>query len=182
MRSIASDLRYAFRRLMQARWYSLTVVLMLAFGIGASATIFSLVEGVLLRPLPFEDPGRLVQMGEHVGENPGIGATARGIQTYAAATTAFSSVGGFGDTTFELAGGESPELVQGGRLNASIFPTLGVSPLLGRVFTQHEENSRAPVAVISYGLWTERYHRDPRVLGSVIELSRKPYTIIGVMP
>src|ERR1700761_5924393 len=117
MRSLASEFRYAFRRLMEARWYSLTVVLMLAFGIGASATIFSLVEGVLLRPLPFHDPDRLVQLGEHVGAHPGIGTTARGRQPYSAATTAFSSVGGVGGMTFELAGGESPQLIAGSRLS-----------------------------------------------------------------
>src|ERR1700749_3321797 len=111
MRSLITQLRYAFRRLVQAPWFSLTVVLMLAFGIGASATIFSLIEGILLRPLPFRDPGSLVQLGEHVGENPGIATTARGIRAYSAATTAFSSLGGFAGTSFELAGGSIPEQV-----------------------------------------------------------------------
>lgn len=182
MTLLATELRYGFRRLTAARWFSVTVLLMLAFGIGASATIFSLIEGVLLRPLPFRDPGRLVQLGEHVGENPGIGTTARGIRAYSTATTAFSSLGGFVGTSFELAGGSFPEEVPAARLTASVFPTLDVPPVLGRVFTQHEDDGHAPVAVISYGLWTHRYHRDPHVLGSSIELNRMAYTIIGVMP
>src|SRR6201996_8547727 len=134
MRSLITQLRYAFRRLLQAPWFSLTVVLMLAFGIGASATIFSLVEGVLLRPLPFRDAGRLMQLGEHVGDNPGIDTTARGIRAYSASTTAFSSLGGFTGTSFELAGASFPEQIPAARLSADLFPTLDVPPLLGRVF------------------------------------------------
>jgi putative ABC transport system permease protein len=182
MGSLATQLRYAFRRLTQAPWFSLTVVLMLAFGIGASATIFSLVEGILLRPLPFRESGRLVQLGEHVGENPGIGTTARGVRAYSTATAAFTSVGGFAGTSFELAGPSFPEQVAAARLTADVFPTLDVPPLLGRVFTRQEEDSHAQVAVISYGMWTHRYHRDPQILGSSIELNRSAYTIIGVMP
>ncbi|HWE85899.1 MAG TPA: ABC transporter permease [Terracidiphilus sp.] len=182
MQSLAKDLRYSLRRLAKARWFSITVILMLAFGVGACATMFSLIEGILLRPLPFHDPSRLVQLGEHVGNNPGIGATARDIGAYAAQSSAFSSMGGFTGETFELAGREVPEVVSGARLTGSVFPTLGVQPNLGRVFTRQEDDARAQVAVIGYSLWTDRFHRDPRVAGSSIELNRKAYTIIGVMP
>src|ERR1700761_3269379 len=144
MKSLANELRYAFRRLTHARWFSLTVLLMLAFGVGASATIFSLVQGVLLRPLPFHDPGRLVQLGEHVGENPGISTTVRGIKTYTSATAAFSSLGGFAGASFETAGGSSPEQLSAARLAPSVFSTLQVEPLLGRVFTQQENDGHAP--------------------------------------
>ena len=182
MSSLAMDFRYAIRRLAKAHWFSLTVILMLAFGIGASTTIFSLIEGILLRPLPFRDAGRLIELGEHVGDNAGIGTTARGVRAYSAASNAFSSLGGFAGRSFELAGRSFPEEIVGTRLTASVFPTLEVQPLLGRVFTQQEEDSNAQVAVISYALWTDRYHRDPHVLGSSIELNRLAYTIIGVMP
>ncbi len=162
--------------------FSFAVMLMLTVGIGAATTIFSLIEGILLRPLPFHDPGRLVQLGEHVGENPGIGITARDIRTYSTAASAFSSVGAFGGANFELSVGASPEEIAAARLTASVFPTLGVQPILGRIFSQQEDVARAPVAVLSYSLWTNRYHRDPHVTGSVIELDHKAYTIIGVMP
>jgi predicted permease len=182
MGSFLQDVRYSLRKLRQAGWFTITVVLMLAFGIGATATIFSLIEGILLRPLPFRDPGRLVQLGEHVGNNPGIGVTARDILAYTAAGSAFASMGGVTATDFELAGNSFSEDVPAARLTAGVFPTLGVAPLLGRVFTAQEDEGRAPVAVISYALWTNRYHRDPHIAGTSISLDRKNYTILGVMP
>lgn len=182
MRSLLNEASHSLRRLRNARGFSVTVILMLAFGIGATTTIFSLVEGILLRPLPFRDPGRLVELGEHVGNNPGIGATARDFRAYADESSAFSSMGGYGGGTFELAGGPVPEDVSGARLTAGVFPTLGVQPILGRVFTRQEDDAHVPVVVLSYALWTNRYHRDPQVLGTPLELNRKQYTIIGVMP
>ena len=176
------DLRQAARRLAKSRSFFLTVILMLALGIGATTTIFSLIEGILLRPLPFRDPGRLVQLGEHVGENSGIGITARDIRAYSTEAQAFSSMGAFAGASFALSGGPSPENIPAARLTSGVFPTLGVEPLLGRVFSRQEEDARAQVAVISYALWTNRYHRDARAVGATIELDRKPYTIIGVMP
>jgi putative ABC transport system permease protein len=83
---------------------------------------------------------------------------------------------------FELSGGAQAEEINAGRLSSAMFPTLGVPPVLGRVFTREEDDSRQPVAVISYALWTNRYHRDAHVLGSPIVLDRKPYSVIGVMP
>jgi putative ABC transport system permease protein len=182
MASPTNDLRHALSRLIKARGFSLTVVLMLAFAIGASTAMFSIVEGILLRPLAFSDPGRLVQLGEHVGNNPGIGATARDIGAYAAQSNAFSSMGGFTGVSFELAGGAVPEVVPGARLTAGVWPTLGVQPVVGRIFTEKEEDARAHVAVISYALWTNRYHRDAHIAGAAIELNRSSYTILGVMP
>ena len=176
------DLRFALRQLGKSPGFTLTVLLTLALGIGATTSIFSLVEGILLRPLPFTDPKRLVIMGDHVGNNTGIGVTARELDVYAAATTAFSSIGAFKGASYELSGGPTPEAVNAARLTASVFPTLGVHPILGRVFTRQEEDGHQPLAVISYALWLTRYHRDPQVIGSSIELDRKIYSIIGVMP
>jgi putative ABC transport system permease protein len=182
MQGIANDLRLAFRQLAKAPGFTATVVLTLAFGIGVTTTIFSLVEGILLRPLSFRDPSRLVIVGDHLGNNRGTGITAREISIYAHTTSAFASMGGYIGTGFELAGGTTPEEIRAGRATASLFPTLGVDPILGRLFTQQEEDARAPVALISYALWTSRYHRDPGILGKPIELSRKTYSILGVMP
>ncbi|GGH17133.1 ABC transporter permease [Silvibacterium dinghuense] len=176
------DLRHSSRRLIKARGFFLTVTLMLAVGIGAITAIFSLIEGILLRPLPFHQSERLVQLGEHVGDNSGIGITARDIQAYSTEAKAFASTGALRGTSFVLSGGELPESLPAARLTASMFPTLGVDPLVGRVFSEREENERAQVAVISYTFWRDRYHSDPHVIGSTIELDRKPYTIIGVMP
>ncbi len=186
MYAFVQDLRFAFRQLRKAPGFALTVVLTLALGIGATTAIFSLVEGILLRPLPFSDPDRLVLLGDHLGNGPNAPpntpVTAREIGTYANATSAFSSLGGYATTQFELSGGATPENVDAARFTAGVFPTLGVQPILGRVFTQPEEDAHQPLAVISYALWMNRYHRDPHVLGTTIDLDRKVYSIIGVMP
>jgi len=179
-----TDLRLAFRQLRKSPGFNLTIILTLALGIGATSAIFSLVEGILLRPLPFSDPDRLVLLGDHVGggASPNTPVTAREIDTYSTVTRAFSSMGAYLNMNYELSGGAVPEAVRGARLTAGMFSTLGVSPILGRTFTQQEEDGHQPLAVISYALWVDRYHRDPRVLGSSIVLSRKTYSIIGVMP
>lgn len=182
MHRLAQELRLALRRLGKTPGFSLTVVLMLALGIGATTSIFSIVEGVLLRPLPYSDPDRLVLVGDHLGENPGIGVTAREIATYTKSATAFSSLGGYINARYELSGGDAPAIVQASRFNAAMFPTLGVQPILSRVFTSEEEDAHTPLAVIGYGLWLTRYHSDPHVAGSSIVLNRRAYTIVGVMP
>src|SRR5215470_2583392 len=182
MIGFAQDFRLGFRRLIKAPGFSLVIVLTLAFGIGATCSIFSLVEGILLRPLPFHDPDRLVLLGDHLRDGPNVSVTAREIRTYAEASSAFSSVGGYIPVSYEISGGATPEEVKAARFTTSVFATLGVRPILGRLFTPQEEDAHAPLAVISYSLWLTRYQRDPRVLGSSITLDRKPYSIIGVMP
>ena len=180
---VLHDLRLAFRQLRKAPGFTLTVLLTLSVGIAATTAIFSLVEGILLRPLPFQDPDRLVLLGDHIGASePLHGVTAREIGTYSSATSAFSSMGGSFAATYELSGGAVPEVVRAARLTAGVFPTLGTTPIMGRVFTQQEEDAHQQLAVISYALWMNRYHRDPHVLGSSIVLDRNPYEIIGVMP
>jgi predicted permease len=176
------EIRLAFRRLRKAPGFALAVVLTLAVGTGATIAIFSLVEGILLRPLPFADPERLVLLGDHLGNGPNTPVTAREISEYSNETKVFSSMGGYIGASYELSGGALPEMIDGSRLTAGVFPTLGVEPMLGRVFTAQEENAHAPVAVISYAMWLNRYHRDAKVLGSTIALDRKAYSIIGVMP
>src|SRR5713101_9466971 len=156
MHALTQNLQFTFRRLRRTPAFTLTVVLTLALGIGATTAIFSLVEGVLLRPLPFQDADRLVLLGDHLGGRPGMSVRAREIETYTLATGAFSSLGGYITTSFELSGGAQPEQINAARLNSGMFPTLGVQPILGRVFTPQEDDARQPVAVISYALWTDR--------------------------
>jgi len=185
------DLSYATRQLRKSPGFTLTAVLTLAFGIGATTAIFSIVEGVLLRPLPFANPGRLVVLGDilegvhYGGEAPGV--TAPGVRTYIRDTHAFSGLGGYQPFTYELSGlsggpAQNPAQINAARLTAGIFPVLGVSPLMGRAFTQQEDESSQQVAILSYQTWRGRFHGDPRILGQKILLDRKPYEIIGVMP
>jgi predicted permease len=182
MHAIAHDLRLAFRQLRQAPGFTLVVVLTLALGIGATTAIFSLVEAVLLRPLPFSQPDRLVLLGDHIGGSQNTPVTAREIGTYAKATSAFSSMGGYIMLRYEVSGNTTAEEIRAARFTAGVFSTLGIQPILGRVFTKEEDEGRQPVAVISYTLWVNRFHRDEHVVGSSIVLDRKVYTIIGVMP
>jgi putative ABC transport system permease protein len=182
MHALAQDLRFAFRQLRKTPGFTITIVVTLALGIGGTTAIFSLVQGVLLRPLPFSRPERIVLLGDHLGDNPSTSVTAREIGAYASATEAFSDTGGYIGASYELSGGATPERVNAARFTSSVFSTLGVSPILGRTFTKQEDEGREPVAVISYGLWLSRYHRDPHILGSSIVLDRKAYSIIGVMP
>jgi putative ABC transport system permease protein len=182
MDALAQNVRFAFRQLRKAPGFTLSVVLTLALGIGATTAIFSLVEGILLRPLPFQDADRLVLLGDHLGGRAGMSVRAREIATYTRATQAFAFLGGYVTASYELSGGAQPEQINAARLNSGMFPALGVQPILGRVFTPQEDDAHQPVAVISYALWTGRYHRDPHVLGITIVLDRKPYSVIGVMP
>lgn len=182
MRRVLRDLRFALRQLRKSTGFTLTVVVTLALGIGATTAVFSLIEGILLRPFPFPASDELVILGDHIGTGLNTPVTARDISEYSRATSAFSAMGGFDGLTYELSGRASPEEIAGARLSATVFTTLGVQPQLGRVFTTQEEEAHQPVVVIADALWRSRYQRDPRVLGSAIELDRKAYTIIGVMP
>jgi putative ABC transport system permease protein len=180
------DLRITARHLRKSPGFSATAILMLALGIGATTAIFSIVEAVLLRPLPFPNPERLVSLGDTLqGTNytgNGDNATISDILNYTRDTHSFESLGGYQQTAYELSGAGEPAQINAARLSAGVFPTLAVSPLMGRFFTQHEDDQSVPVTVISYGLWKNRLHGDPNVLGAKILLDRKPYLVIGVMP
>jgi putative ABC transport system permease protein len=186
MRNLLRELRYALRQLRRSPGFTLTAALTLAFGIGATTAIFSIVEGVLLRPLPFFDPSRLVVLADIVegvdydGDTPGV--TSPGVRIYMRDTNAFSGLGSYQPSTYELSGVGDPEQIAGARLTASMFPVLGVSPLMGRAFTQREDDSSAPVTVLSYQMWHSHFHGKLDILGQKILLDRKPYEIIGVMP
>jgi len=124
MHELAHDLRFAYRQLRKTPGFTLIIVLTLGLGIGSTTAIFSLVDGILLRPLPFSHPDRLVLMGDHLGSRLDIGVTAREIATYSNAANAFSSLGGYAPSTYELSGGATPEVVHAARLTAGVFPTL----------------------------------------------------------
>ena len=170
MNNVWLDIRYALRQFRKSPGFALTAVLTLAFGIGATTAIFSIVEGVLLRPLPFPEPGRLITLGDHLegvddfgGGAPGV--TAPGVGTYIRDTHAFSSMGGFTHASYELSGSGDPAEINASRLTASMFPALGISAFMGRVFTQQEDEGSQQVAVLSYQTWQSRFHGDTHILG-----------------
>jgi predicted permease len=183
---LLQDLRHAARHLVKSPGFAATAVLTLGLGIGAATAIFSIVEAVLLRPLPFHDPNRLVLVADNlegVSLTPnGEAVTAPDVRAYMRDTHVFESMGALNNTTYELSGAGEPAQINGSRLTGGAFPTLGVAPLLGRVFTQQEDDQGEQVAVLSYSLWQSRFHGDTGVLGTKVLLDRKPYAVIGVMP
>jgi predicted permease len=180
------DIRYTLRQLRKSPGFTLTAVLMLGLGIGATTAIFSIVEGVLLRPLPFPDSGRLVTLGDILeGSNyasNGSSVTAQDIRNYMRDTHSFTHLGGYQPRGYELSGSDEPQPVRASRMSGEVFSALEVAPLLGRVFTQQEDDQHQPFVVLSYSLWQSRFHGDAKALGSKILLDRNPYIVIGVMP
>lgn len=177
------DLRYALRQLCRTPGFTLTAILTLAIGIGGLTAVFSVVVAVLLRPLPFNDSGRLISLHEKIDGDPhDLRVSAPDVLVFERESKAFSGVGGFIGSGYELTGAGAPFKARAERVTASLFPLLGIDPMLGRTFTQQEDDDSSPVAVISYAMWKERFHTDPHVLGTMIDLDRSPYEIIGVMP
>jgi predicted permease len=187
MTSLFHDLKIAVGHLLKSPGFVGTAVLMLALSIGATTAIFSIVEGVLLRPLPFPQSGQLMVVsdilsGVEMPANGGVGVTPVDIRNYTRDTHSFSNLGGYQRTVFDLSGIGDPEKVSATRMSSGVFPALAVQPLLGRLFTPQEDDRHEPVTVISYATWRTRFHGDPGVLGRKLLLDRKPFVIIGVMP
>jgi predicted permease len=183
MGTLLRDLQFALRQLRKAPSFALTAVLTLAIGIGGVTAVFSVVEAVLLRPLPFREPARLMSLHESADQDSHeLRMSAPDVLFFQREGKAFSSIGGFIGSAYELTGAGAPFKALAERVSSSLFPLLGIEPILGRTFTQREDDDASPVTVISYGLWKERFQSDPHVLGRKIDLDRRPYTIIGVMP
>jgi putative ABC transport system permease protein len=188
MHKLLFDLRFVFRRLRKSPGFTVTAILMLAFGIGATTAIFSIIEGVLLRPLPFPGSDRLMVLADclqEVGVGGGdceAGVTVPDILAYTRDTHSFNGLGGYQYAGYELSANGEPAQVTAARMTAGVFTALGVAPHLGRVFTAEEDEHHQQVVVLSYGAWQSRFHADPSILGTKLLLDRKPYVVIGIMP
>lgn len=183
---IPAELRVVFRQLRKSPGFTATAILMLAFGIGATTAIFSVVDGVLLRPLPFPHADRLVTLGDQVegtdwGHNDPGYETGPEVVTYPRDTHSFENLGGYVYSGFELSAGGEPAQIIAARMTPAIFSALEVAPLMGRVFTEREDKQNELVAVLSYVTWKSRFNADPNIVGTKILLDRKPYVVIGVM-
>ncbi len=184
MDTLLRDLRHGFRLLLKHPAFSLAAVLSLGLGIGANAAIFSVVDAVLLRPLPFANAGRLVMAHEAM---PKMGAakmpfSAPDYTAFSRQVRLFERVAAYQNRTYELSGSGQPVRIIGVRATAGLFPLLGVAPALGRIYSQGEETVRAKVAVLSNGLWRRQFGGNPGAIGHTVYLDRTPYTIVGVMP
>ncbi|HKR12942.1 MAG TPA: ABC transporter permease [Pyrinomonadaceae bacterium] len=183
MNTFFKDIRYGLRSLLRQPSFTIVAVLTIALGIGANTAIFSLVNAVLLRALPFQSPEQLVSVGKAPGEGglPGIA----GFQYLAwqEKSTSLDGIAAYTDNNYNLIGNGEPERISCAQVSASLFPTLGVQPLAGRTF-QPEEDRRGQdlVAVVSEGFWERRYGRDASLIGRTIQLDDKRYTVVGIMP
>jgi putative ABC transport system permease protein len=183
---LGSDLRVALRSLLRSPGFTAVVAITLALGIGANVAIFSVVEAVLLRSLPFPEPERLVVgLATEPKQNRDRSAfSIPAVAEFRQASRSFEGLVGLSPQwSLTLRGGAEPERVFGMFASAGVFETLGVTPLLGRTFLPSEDRAGAPaVAVLSYGLWQRRFAGDPAIVGTSIQLDAGPATVVGVLP
>ncbi len=183
MSTLTQDLRFAFRSLTKRPAFTVVAILSLALGIGANTAIFSVIDAVLLRPLPYTQPDRLVDLYES-SQNVDYGSVSpANFRDWQVQNTAFSSLAGYISGDVNLQGVSNPERLSAEYASDNIFSLLGARPMLGRTFRPGEDRDNAPhVAVISEEFWRRRFGGDPNVIGRTITLSGDPYTIVGVMP
>jgi len=177
------DLKFALRQLAKSPGFTAVAVLTLALGIGANTAIFSLVQSVLLNPLPYPEPDRLLVAWEDETLFPNASIAWPDLVDWQRDNTTLTALGGYRRDDFTFAGSSGPEMLAGGRVSAALFSAIGLAPHLGRVFTADEDKPGAPaLVVLGYGLWQRRFGGDAAVLGRTITLDSEPYTIIGVLP
>src|SRR5579872_402004 len=178
------ELRQGVRQIRQRPGFSLFVILTLAVGIGANSTIFSIVDAVLLRPLPYKDPGRLAMLfsGDPARELHEGRVSLLNFADWKARNRSFEDVTEFIPQTFLLRAGDSRERMRSARVSADFWPLLGVEPLLGRVFTWEEESRGERLAVLSYQLWQQQFGGSKKALGQSLFMDDRTYVVIGVMP
>jgi putative ABC transport system permease protein len=182
------DLRYGFRMLRQRPGFTLVAVMALALGIGANTAIFSVVNAVLLRPLPFADPDRLAMIWQtsQQGEYSQLSLTYQNYDELRKQCQVCAEIGAWNSynyTRFALTGGAQPEQTQYAVVSASLFSVLGVKPALGRAFLPEEDQlGAARVAILSHALWQRRWAGDPKLLGQPVTLNGQSYEVVGIMP
>ncbi len=179
------DAAFGLRGLARNPGYAAIVIVTLALGIGANTAIFSVVHGVLMRPLPYRAPDRIVllhQAAPRIGE-PSFGFSVPDFMDFRERQRAFSALSEYHSMWFILLGRPEPERIQTGVVSDNFFDLLGVKPLLGRAFQPGEDRQgSAPVLILSYNFWQKSFAGDPNVIGQVVEMNNRPHTIVGVLP
>jgi putative ABC transport system permease protein len=179
------DSRYGGRMLRKYPGFALTVMITLGLGIGANATIFSVINAVLLEPLPYREPDRLIRLWE---TNPGSGLTENAVSVpnfldWQREQSVFEQLAASENATFNLTGSGEPQRVAAAKITANLIPTLGVTPTLGRSFLPEEEVAGANrVVLLGHGLWQRQFGSDPSLINKTIQLNGESYTVVGVMP
>src|ERR1700753_718356 len=182
MNSFLQDFRYALRRLRKTPGFTVIAVLTLALGIGANTAIFTVIDAVLLRPLPYQDPGKLVLLSEHTPRFPLLSVSYQNFVDWRDQNHSFAAMGAVRNFGVTLTGAGEPERLTAQMLNANIFDLLGVQAIRGRTFLPEDDKQGAPgVALISYGLWQRRFSGAEQAIGQSLTLDNKPNSIVGVL-
>ena len=184
LRDLGQDLRYGLRMLMRNPGFTIVAVVALALGIGANSAIFSVVNTVLLKPLPYKNPDGLVMVWEeatHLGFPFNTPSPANFID-WREQNTVFESMAAMAQQSFNLTGVGEPERFDGRRVSANIFSLLGVDPVLGRTFRPEEDKPGTRVVILSYGVWKRRFGADPGIIDRPLNLNGESFTVVGVMP
>ncbi len=186
MENLMQDIRYGIRTLAKNPGFTAVAILTLALGIGANTAIFSVVEGVLLRRLPYPQPERLVEIANtYPPQVPKGGLSPGDYADWRRQNASFSEMGAYASNSqgFNLSGEGEPQRVQAGYADAGLFPMLGIRPVEGRSFLPEEDRAgSAPVVILGHRLWQSRFGGDPRVVGRSISLDNQRYTVAGVLP
>ena len=182
MDQLLQDLRYGARTLLKAPGFTIVAILTLAIGIGANAAIFSVVNAVLLKPVPFPDPDRLVMFMNTNPQGSGRNASPAKFQHWRAQTRVVQDVAAFRSNIVNFTGGGVPEQLRAGEVSADYFRLLGAPIFRGRTFSAEEDRPGGErVVVLSHGLWRRRFASDPAVIGKTMSLSGDPHTVIGII-
>jgi putative ABC transport system permease protein len=180
---LGQDLRYGFRTLRKNPGFTIVAILALALGIGANTAIFSVVNGVLLQPLAYPHPGQLLRIYETTPEFSESSVPYLDYLDWRSASQSFTGLGTYRNDDFNFTGMGEPEQISGEYISASLFPVLGVTPLLGRNFLPEEDRPGVPCSVlISYGFWQRRFAGDGNILGRHLTLNATNCAVVGVMP
>src|SRR2546427_8515267 len=183
MNTFWQDIRFAVRMLRKNWSVTAIVVVVLALGIGANTSIFSVVNAALLRPLPYADPDKLVRLSEDSPNVPQMSISYPNLLDWREQNKVFSGIAGMQFRSLNLTGTNEPERLAGRGVSAEFFDVLGVRPALGRSFAAEEDRPGAnPVCIMSHGLWQRRYGSDSAIINKQVTLSGTSYTVIGVLP
>ena len=181
--STFQDLHYALRMLRRNPGFTFVAVFTLALGIGANTAIFSVVNAVLLRSLPYRDPDRLVLVSHYRKNADRDSALGADFLEWRDQAKAFEQIAAYTSETVNLTGSGEPERLEAGMVSAELFATLGVAPALGRAFMPEEDRAgSAPAVILSDGLWRRRFGADPQVIGRAIMLGNQSRPVVGIMP
>ena len=183
MGKLLQDVRYGARVLVKSPGFTLVTILVLALGIGAISAIFSVVNGVLLRPLPYKTADRLVFLSEWSQQVPNMSVSYPNFEDWRRETRTMEGMAAFRSTGLILTGGSEPERLTGREVSHNFFTVLGTAPTIGRTFLPEEDKPGGQRTVIlSHGLWQRRFGGDPKIVGQPLTLSDESHTIIGVLP